>query len=712
CQRNVEYGAGWDALTAIANPHSGGINTSAMVGQYNDPEGEPWLPLVADFGGPMDLSTRNILKVKLWSSMAVPMLFKLEGGVSPAKEVWQDITTTGEWVEYTIDFSDQAAANHEKLSIFFNGGVDAGPNDVYYIDDIVFEEAPAAPALEDFEPQKMGWGPAGGNATEHGSFAVVANPDMTGVNTSANVGEYTKGTAEYSTLAAVFPAGLDLSTKPQLNLQVWAPAGATSVIMKLSSPLQGFKEVTQDISATETWVDMGFNFEAFSDITDFESVNLIFNPGTAEAGVKFLFDNLTQSESTVDPCMGVAPIPNIINDFECQVNYSIGAGNDRLTTVNNPHVTAENNSTKVGEYLDPNDEWSALGFESGSSWDLSVYNQFKIKIYSSAIVPLLFKLEGGTSPAKEVSMQVTEVDKWVEYTVDFSDQAMEDHARIVVFFNAGVNPGQEDTYYIDDVLWQRANYSGCVGDYESPNTTFMHQYFANGHIEQEDNKIHTVDNPAPGGINTSTTVAKFVRASDCDPWAGAFSPLGAPIEFGANKTIRVKVYMDHIGNFGMKTEASATGAANIELSVPNTKVNEWEELTFDFSAAPDDAQFMTLTVFVDLGIDATGVDVTSYFDDIIIGDGSCLPDGLFTPTDVASFELSPNPVSTELRIDNLEDLRQLSITNLLGQVVSTIKTSNNTTASFDVSQLKSGIYFLTGYDNNGQLIANAKFVKE
>lgn len=714
CQRNASYSLGWDSLSVVANPGSDDINNSSMVGEYRDPEGEAWLPLVIANYEAMDLSVMNQFKIKIRSDKQVPLLFKLEGGVSAAKEVWMDITETGKWVEYIVDFSDQAEALHRKISIFFNAGKPGIAGDIYYIDDISWGEKASSDALEDFEDGgKLGWMPAGGDTENHGVFeGIVTNPDMSGINTSANIGKYTKGNAEYSTLTAFLSNGLDLSVLPQLNMQVWAPVGATSVILKLNSPLQGSKEVTRDILATEEWTNLEFNFEEFSDITDFESINILFNPAVSEQGATYLFDNIIQTKSSVDPCEGVVVKPNYFDDYECQQNVIYDSSSDRMEIVSNPAPDDLNPSTKVGKYSDILDQWSAIGMETGQEFDLSDLNQLHVKIWSSIKVPLLFKLEGGDSPAKEIWVDLETTDEWVEYIIDFSSEIGASHKKLAIFFNAGQLPAQEDVYYIDDVFWTKASYTGCVNDNESALTTLEYRYFANGHIEQENNLVEIVENPNKTGINTSDKVGKFIRANDAAVYAGAYSNLDAPLDFGDNKTVKAKVYMDHIGNMGMKVEKSKTGAPAIELMVANTKINEWEEIVFDFSDAPDDAQFMTLTFFIDLTLDVnTDMDEVSYFDDFVVGDGNCQTSNVFDLPKLNNLSFNPNPVNNHIYVNNLDDVSIIKIINLQGQVISSVNIENTEIYKIDVSSLSQGIYFLAGFNANGQLNSKAKFVK-
>ncbi|RMG18152.1 MAG: T9SS C-terminal target domain-containing protein, partial [Bacteroidetes bacterium] len=400
-----------------------------------------------------------------------------------------------------------------------------------------------------------------------------------------------------------------------------------------------------------------------------------------------------------------------IDDFECQRNVNYGAGADRLKVVLNPDVSQGNASTQVGEYTDPLDEWSALVLDYGQDIDLSVRNQFEIKIWAPAVVPLLFKLEGGSSPAREIFTEVQSANEWNTYTVDFSPYAGESHTRVAIFFNAGQLPAQEDVYYLDDMRWRRAGFTGCVLDYESELTTITaFQYFANGSLEGN-LEFSVEDNPSPDAVNSSSKVGKFVKAGDALPFAGIYTDLEAPIDFKGNKTVKVKVLMDHIGNFAVKLEGSQTGAPAIEIPVPNTKTDEWEELTFDFSEAADDARYMRLTLFFDLGIDATGVDVTSYFDELVIGDGMCGAVGLFDTRPVRSLEIYPNPFSQNLVLEQAEEIQSLKVYNAMGQQVKQFKLQRQAQHVLELSDLKPGMYVIAAYGRNG-LLANRKVLKQ
>jgi hypothetical protein len=718
CNRNATYGAGWDSLSVVDNPASSADNNTPKVGKFIDPvgPGNEWYALVVDYENPIDLSTRTQFSAQIWAPKTGKVLLKLEGGPNPAKEVFIDVTETNKWVTYSGDFASEAGKGHKRWAIFFNAGVPADAGDVYYIDNIRLAAPSALPPIEDFENTiNLTWQPLDENTLVHGTFnAPVANPAANGSNNSAKVACYTKGSSPFSTLQGFpLPAGFSVEDFPQISLDVLSPLGGGTVQVRLVSPTQGVKQAEAEITTPAVWETLGFDFSAFSAITDFEEIRIIFNPGTANAGQIWYFDNLRQGKLTIDPCVGTVPIVNLIDDFECQRNNDYGAGADKLTVINNPSLVPANPSLKVGQYKDPaNDPWTALCVLYPDGLDLSLYNQFSMLAYGPEKVPCLFKLEGGTSPAVEVWDTLRTVNGWYKFVVDFSAAAGGDYKRLCIFFNAGQN-NPETTYYIDNLRWQRAGYNGCIADNQTPGLIEGWKYFANGSLEAANYQFEIVDNPNASGINTSAKVGKFVKAGDAQPFAGMYTNpnLEAPVKWNGNKTIRAKVHMDHIGNFAVKVEGDPVNGTAVEVPVANTKINEWEELTFNFATVPDNSEFMRLTVFFDLGINATGANVTSYFDDIVIGDGSCLTSSVFGPTEVEPMLVSPNPALNLLRIENLESVIRIEVINQYGQRVATISTSGDQITELDVTRLPAGVYHLAAYNKNGLLKGNAKFVK-
>lgn len=715
CNRNATYVNGWDSLTVVNNPEPNTVNTSAKVGRYADPVTEQWATLLIDYQNPMNLSTKNQLNVKIWAPREVPILFKLEGGSSPAKEIWVNVTTPGEWVEYTVDFSDQSLASHKKIAIFFNAGQDPQAGDVYYIDEIQWTER-ANITIEDFEVGVLlPWAPLDDQPLLHGTFERVANPDPTDPNTSAFVGKYTKGTSAFSTLAAVAPSAIDISTRPQYNLDVYAP-GPGSVTMQLESVSQGNKEVTRTIDAGGVWQTLSFDFSEFQSVTDWASLRLIFNPGTAEAGAMFFFDNLTQSASTVDPCEGTVPVSYIIDDFECQRNYNYGAGAELLSVVGNPLVTVDNSSSYVGLYEDqPAQPWSALCQEFPEGIDLSAFNQYSLQVLADEAVPVLLKLEGGSSPAVEVWTAITKVGEWETITADFSSQIGMDHRRACIFFNAGVETSEVDNYYIDNLQFAHAPFTGCLINFDEP--AFISdewRYFP----ADDSGEFSLVDNPDPDPINSSQKVGRAVeKASSGQPWQGMYTDLPAPIVFGSDKIVRIKVYSPKETTLTMKLERplnpSAPGSSG-DNTVAITKVNEWEELEFDFSLSPtplpDDGKYTRITLIWDIN-NIPAQDEVYYFDDVALTTGECAIVGNNDPIAPRDLFVSPNPVSDNLFVSELGEVSRLDVYNLFGQRVSSTWTENEVSTFINVSSLYQGTYILAGSNAKGEVIALSRFVK-
>ena len=107
-----------------------------------------------------------------------------------------------------------------------------------------------------------------------------------------------------------------------------------------------------------------------------------------------------------------------------------------------------------------------------------------------------------------------------------------------------------------------------------------------GGFENDDNpNLDIINNPDPNGINTSSTVAKFTARENGQPWAGCESLHGSDIGAfsldSSNCIIKIMVYKSKISDVGIKF-VDPTSAAQPEIKVSNSVINQWEELVFDF----------------------------------------------------------------------------------------------------------------------------------
>ncbi len=136
--------------------------------------------------------------------------------------------------------------------------------------------------------------------------------------------------------------------------------------------------------------------------------------------------------------------------------------------------------------------------------------------------------------------------------------------------------------------------------------------------------LEIIANPDQSGNNTSTTVAKFTALQAGNPWAGCESAHGT-LDLGpfvldqTNSLIKIMVWKSVISDVGIKLVASA-GWALPEIKVANTLVNQWEELTFNFSAFQNppasEGQYDQIVVFPDFNLAGRAQDNIIYFDNI------------------------------------------------------------------------------------------------
>ncbi len=138
-----------------------------------------------------------------------------------------------------------------------------------------------------------------------------------------------------------------------------------------------------------------------------------------------------------------------------------------------------------------------------------------------------------------------------------------------------------------------------------------------------------VANPSATGINTSSTVLMMSMQSTGQPWAGVETSHGAGIGTftlsSANAIVKIMVYKPIISDVGIKF-ATSTGGSTGELKVANTVINQWEELTFDFSSKIGETNDQII-IFLDF--QARTTTNVCYFDNITFSAATTPPT---TPT--------------------------------------------------------------------------------
>lgn len=164
-------------------------------------------------------------------------------------------------------------------------------------------------------------------------------------------------------------------------------------------------------------------------------------------------------------------------------------------------------------------------------------------------------------------------------------------------------------------------YAQNLIDFETYGHDFKYNVFSTG---GDSTDFAIVDNPNPSGINTSAKVARLTVHANGDPWAGVWTQGAGPISLTAqNKIISVMVYKDVISPFNFKLEPP-----NVDHNVPNTVINQWEKLTFDYTTAVGTTA-QTITIIPDFPSARTAGSV-NYYDNINFGD-------VVVPVELTSF---------------------------------------------------------------------------
>ncbi|WP_170252867.1 putative Ig domain-containing protein [Colwellia echini] len=352
------------------------------------------------------------------------------------------------------------------------------------------------------------------------------------------------------------------------------------------------------------------------------AITLTVNDGTEDTTQTF---NIEVDETVI--------VSNVIDFEEASDTYVFNNFDGGMSeVVANPQVTGIDVSAQVVKMEKfAGQQWggSTLTLPTAMVLD-AADNTFKLKVYADRAVPVLFKLEGIN---KELSVNHTG-SGWEELTFDFGTDAAGSLSAVTMIFDLGVmgdaeNDASNWTFYYDDLSLptsKEVDESGFVAvgtpyDFEAAG---FGGDFTWAVFENDGNApLEFVANPGSSALNDSAIVAMFTAKQAGQAWAGTETTAANTTPFtmdASNSIVKIMVYKSVISDVGLKFSVGA--AAQGELKVANTKINEWEELTFDFSSRVGSAETINIDsviVFPDFNTDGRASDTVSYFDNITFG---------------------------------------------------------------------------------------------
>lgn len=292
-------------LEIIANPFPSGINTSATVAKLTPiVGGAPWAGVenihpasnpsgASPFGSFTITATNCTVKIMVYKSVISDVGIKFATATNGSTgEIKVPNTLINQWEELTFDFSGKIGETNDQIIIFPDFQTRT-TNNVCYFDNITFGSQVIKPEFPlDFESNVVFYNFLNSNSAVG---TKIANPDSSGINTSANVGKITKNIPGVAWACSYLELGsaIDFSTYNSIKMKVWSPIAG--VVMKLKIENQA-ANLTREIDVVNTvanaWEELTFNFPGIVNANSYKRVVFFFNFNNNGAGESYYFDDV------------------------------------------------------------------------------------------------------------------------------------------------------------------------------------------------------------------------------------------------------------------------------------------------------------------------------------------------------------------------------------------------------------------------------------
>jgi hypothetical protein len=307
---------------------------------------------------------------------------------------------------------------------------------------------------------------------EGGVATVIANPDPSGLNVSAQVARMQKFEgAPYAGSTLPLASAVDFSAGPAFTMKVWS-ARPVPVTFKLEGLNQ---ERVVNHTGGSVWQELCFDFTGSTAGLPATGITFIFDNGEVgdaqndPANWTFYFDAIEQvSGCTAEPPPPAGDFPTITFD-DPAVTYTLTDFGGNASVVTNDPAGGSN---MVAQVLKPNTAEVWAGTTVSTLPGLAVpaipftasETQMTVRVYSpDAGIPVALKVEDVTNDTLfvEALATTTVVNEWETLTFDFASpqpnspplNLANTYDKVSIFFNIGVTGAGDKIYFLDDIAF-------------------------------------------------------------------------------------------------------------------------------------------------------------------------------------------------------------------------------------------------------------------
>lgn len=440
-----------------------------------------------------------------------------------------------------------------------------------------------------------------------GNTTIINNPNSSGLNTSTKVARMVKEAGQpWGGSFITLSSNIDFSANKIFRVKVFSPRVGAKMLLKVenaANPAMNFeKEAVTTIA--NGWEYLYFDYSTINTANSYNRIVVIWElgtPGDGSANFTFLMDDFELVNSLPAP-----PLSLPLSFESTTTNYDwFNFDGGQVTIQNNPVSSGINTSARVAKMVKNSGQpWGGSFLTLSGPINFSTNKVFRMKVYSPrAGAKVLLKVENSTNPGLNFEKEtvVSMANNWEDLVFDFSGiNTANSYDRIVLIFDLGT-PGDGSsnfTFYFDDLRLTNSFPVAIPLNFEHP-VTYDWFNFDGGNMT-------IINNPQPGGINTSAKVAKMVKNAG-QPWGGSFLTLSEPIPFSLSKTFKMKVFSPRVGaKVLLKVENSSNPGINFEREVTINTANAWTEITFDYSAITTANSYDRIVLIFDLGTPGDG----------------------------------------------------------------------------------------------------------